>query len=129
MVSDDENNQAATREAFEVLHFIARRRLARGRLTVVDATNVLPRARAPLIDMARKRGRPLVAIVFNLPEAVCQERNRLRTDRTFGPDVVHNHWAQLQRSLGGLANEGFDCIYTLSSEAEANGAAVTRARA
>src|SRR6185312_15712719 len=40
LVSDDENNQAATKDAFEVLHYIARKRLAAGKLTVVDATNV-----------------------------------------------------------------------------------------
>ena len=40
LVSDDENNQAATGDAFDLLHFIARKRLARGLLTVVDATNV-----------------------------------------------------------------------------------------
>lgn len=30
LVSDDENSQAATKDAFEVLHFIARKRLAAG---------------------------------------------------------------------------------------------------
>ena len=49
LVSDDENNQAATNDAFEVLHFIAAKRLALGRLTVVDATNVQPEARKPLV--------------------------------------------------------------------------------
>jgi protein phosphatase len=39
-VSDDENDQSATKDAFEVLRFIAAKRLAAGRLTVVDATNV-----------------------------------------------------------------------------------------
>jgi len=35
LVSDDENNQAATADAFEVLHFIAAKRLAAGKLTVI----------------------------------------------------------------------------------------------
>src|ERR1043166_2376086 len=54
MVSDNENDQSATADAFEILHFIAARRLALGRLTVVDATNVQPEARAPLVALARK---------------------------------------------------------------------------
>src|SRR5205823_7366525 len=54
LVSDDENDQAATKEAFDVLHFIARKRLAAGRLTVVDATNVQEAARQPLIRIARE---------------------------------------------------------------------------
>ena len=51
---DDENDQAATKDAFEVLHFIAAKRLARGLLTVVDATNVQPEARKPLVALARE---------------------------------------------------------------------------
>ena len=49
LVSDDENDQAATKEAFEVLHYIAAKRLAAGRLTVVDATNVQREARQTLL--------------------------------------------------------------------------------
>ena len=54
LVSDDENNQAATKDAFEILHFIAAKRLAAGKLTVVDATNVQPEARKPLVALARE---------------------------------------------------------------------------
>src|SRR5437762_7636787 len=76
MVSDDENNQAVTNDAFELLHFIAGKRLALGRLTVIDATNVQPESRKPLVQLARKYHCLPVAIVLNLPEKVCQERNR-----------------------------------------------------
>src|SRR5947199_1371573 len=56
-----ENDQAATKDAFEVLHFIAGKRLAAGRLVVVDATNVpaARRARATLpLPACRDRVRP-----------------------------------------------------------------------
>src|SRR5215467_7684873 len=87
-VSDDENNQAVTNDAFEVLHFIAARRLALGRLTVVDATNVQPEARKPLVELARKYHCLPVAIVLNLPQRLCQDRNASRSERDFGPHVV-----------------------------------------
>ncbi|HEY3345124.1 MAG TPA: AAA family ATPase, partial [Anaerolineaceae bacterium] len=67
IVSDDENNQAATRDAFEVLHLVAEKRLAAGRLTVIDATNVQLQARQPLLTMARRYNCQPVAIVFDLP--------------------------------------------------------------
>ena len=51
---NDENDQTVTNDAFEVLHFIARKRLALGRLTVVDATNVQPEARKPLVQLGRE---------------------------------------------------------------------------
>src|SRR5512146_831583 len=83
LVSDDENNQAATTDAFEVLHFIARKRLAAGRLTVVDATNVQPEARKLLVELAREFHCLPVALALNLPEKLCHERNQGRADRTF----------------------------------------------
>src|SRR4029077_20059893 len=113
LVSDDENNQAASKDAFEVLHFIAAKRLAAGRLTVVDATNVQPEARQPLVALARRYHCLPVAIVLNLPEKVCHERNRLRDERDFGPHVVRQQHAQLRRSLRGLAKEGFRHVFVL----------------
>src|SRR5262247_1180308 len=84
LVSDDENDQAATKNAFEVLHFIASKRLAAGKLAVIDATNVQPEARKPLVALAREFHVLPVAIVFNLPDRLCQDRNRVRSDRDFG---------------------------------------------
>ncbi len=49
LVSDDENNQSATNDAFDVLHYIVGKRLAAGRLSVVDATNVQAEARLSLL--------------------------------------------------------------------------------
>src|SRR5205814_6420056 len=54
LVRDDENDQAASRDAFDVLHLIAARRLAAGRLTVVDATNLQADGRKPLLILAGK---------------------------------------------------------------------------
>ena len=118
LVSDDENDQAATNDAFEVLHFIARKRLAAGRLTVVDATNVQVEARKPLVALARALHCIPVAIVLDLPESVCHERNRGRADRDFGPHVIRQQCAQLRRSLRSLKQEGFRHVFILSSPEE-----------
>lgn len=126
LVSDDENDQAATSDAFEVLHYVAGKRLARGRLTVVDATNVQPEARAPLVALARKFHCLPVAIVLNLPEEICQERNRDRADRAFGPHVIRQQRSQLRRALKGLRREGFRHIFVLDSLAEIDAACVER---
>ena len=99
LVADDENDQAATKEAFDVLHYIARTRLLGGRLTVVDATNVQMEARKPLVQLARECHVLPVAIVLNMPEALCQERNKDRPDRNFGAHVVRRQRQQLRRSL------------------------------
>lgn len=126
MVSDDENNQAATKEAFALLHFIARQRLAAGRLTVVDATNVQPEARKPLVEIAREFHCLPVAIVLDVPERVAHERNRARPDRDFGPHVIRQQAAQLHRSLRGLEREGFRHVFVLRSLAEIDAAVIQR---
>jgi protein phosphatase len=126
VVADDENDLSATNEAFEILHFISAKRLARGRLTVVDATNVQPEARQPLVKLAREYHSLPVAIVFNLPEKVCQERNRLRTDRTIPPYAIRQHVQQLRRSLRHLRREGFAFVYVLSSQEEVDTSHVER---
>src|SRR5262245_51646437 len=115
MVSDDENNQAVTNEAFALLHQIAAQRLALGRLTVIDATNVQAESRAPLVALARKYHCLPVAIVLNLPEEVCHERNRGRPERAFGPHVIRNQRSQLRRSLRGLSREGFRHVFVLET--------------
>src|SRR5438105_15257607 len=75
LISDDENDQSVSKEAFEVLHFIAAKRLAAGKLTVIDATNVQAESRKPLLALAREYHVLPAAIVFSLPEQVCQECN------------------------------------------------------
>jgi protein phosphatase len=126
LVSDDENNQAATKDAFEVLHFISAKRIAAGKLTVVDATNVQPEARKPLVELARRYHVIPVAIVLNLPARVCEDRNRERADRDFGPHVIRQQSQQLRRSIRNLKREGFRHIYELSSPAEVDEVVIER---
>jgi 3' terminal RNA ribose 2'-O-methyltransferase Hen1 len=126
MLSDDENNQAVTNEAFALLHYVAAQRLALGKLTVIDATNVQPEARKPLVELARKYHCLPVAVVLNLPEEVCHERNRSRSDRSFGPHVIRNQRSQLRRSLRGLQREGFRHIFVLETPEQVEAAVVER---
>ena len=115
LVSDNENDQSATNDAFDLLHTIVRKRLGRGRLTVIDATNVQPEARKSLVELAREYHVLPVAIVFDLPEKLCQERNASRPDRQFGPHVIRNQAQQMRRSLRGLEREGFRYVFKLAS--------------
>ncbi|HEY2639284.1 MAG TPA: polynucleotide kinase-phosphatase [Streptosporangiaceae bacterium] len=128
LVSDDQNDQSATADAFDVLHFIAGKRLAAGRLTVVDATSVQSEARRSLIALARQHHVLAVAIVLDLPEQVCLARNSARADRDFGSHVLRQQHSQLRRGLRGLRKEGFHRVYVLSGEADVAAATITRER-
>ncbi len=126
LVADDENDQAATADAFDVLQYVVGKRLARGRLAVVDATNVQAGSRAPLVELARRHDVLPVAIVLKPPEGVCHDRNRGRPDRGFGPHVVRQQMSQLRQGLRGLGREGFRYVYVLESAAEVDAAEVVR---
>ncbi|MFC0628310.1 polynucleotide kinase-phosphatase [Kribbella deserti] len=128
LVADDENDQAATKDAFDVLHYIAGKRLAAGRLTVVDATNVQPEARKQLVALAREHDVLPVAIVLDPPERVCLERNEARPDRDFGAHVVVRQRQQLRRGLRSLKREGFRGVHVLSSVEEIDAVSIERTR-
>jgi protein phosphatase len=128
LVSDDENDQAATPEAFELLHYIVGKRLKAGRLTVVDATNVQPEGRKQLVAVAREHDVLPVAIVLDVPEGVCAARNAQRSDRDFGRDVIRRQRDQLRRGLPGLRREGFRTVHTLRGADEIAGAKITRTK-
>ncbi|WP_166025531.1 polynucleotide kinase-phosphatase [Streptomyces chilikensis] len=126
LVADDENDQSATKDAFDVLHHIAGKRLAAGRRTVVDATNVQQEARRQLIALAREHDVLPVAIVLDVPEAVCAERNAARADRADMPRrVVQRHTRELRRSLRHLEREGFRKVHVLRGVEEVEHATVT----
>lgn len=126
LVSDDENDQSATGDAFDVLHTLVRKRLARGKLAVVDATNVQPEARKSLIALAKEFHVFAEAIVFDLPERLCQDRNKVRPDRQFGPHVIHNQLQQLRKSMRGLEREGIRHVFKFSSPEDVDSVAIER---
>jgi polynucleotide kinase-phosphatase len=113
LVADDENDQSASADAFDALHYVAGKRLAAGRLTVVDATNVQPHARAALIRLAREHDVLPVAVVLDVPEALAWEHTQAREDRPFGRQVLTRMHRDLRRSLGSLAREGFRKVHVL----------------
>ncbi|MGW8880682.1 polynucleotide kinase-phosphatase [Streptomyces mirabilis] len=125
LVADDENDQSASGDAFDVLHYIAGKRLAAGRRTVVDATNVQHESRRQLIEIAKKHDVLPIAIVLDVPEEVCAERNASRTDRADMPRrVIQRHIRELRRSLRHLEREGFRKVHVLRGVAEIESAEV-----
>ena len=126
LVADDENEQGATADAFALLHYLVGLRLKRGLLTVVDATNVQPEARRSLVALAHEHDVLPVAIVLDLPERVCLDRNAARADRDFGGHVVKRQRDALRRSLRSLRREGFRAVHVLSSVEEVAAARIVR---
>jgi protein phosphatase len=113
-VSDREDDQSATPDAFALARTLVRMRLGRGLVTVVDATNVQHRARRTLIALAARYARPAVAIVFDLPEELVLARNAARS-RTVPVEVVRRQLQDLRGSAEKLKDEGFASVTRLLS--------------
>ncbi|WP_326562024.1 polynucleotide kinase-phosphatase [Micromonospora sp. NBC_01796] len=128
MVADDENDQSASAEAFDVLHYVAGKRLRAGRLTVVDATNLQSHARAGLVRVAREHDVLPVAVVLDAPEPLCWERTQARADRTFGRQVLGRMQRDLRRSIGQLTREGFRKVHVLRGVEEIDAATISYER-
>ncbi|MEU0089380.1 polynucleotide kinase-phosphatase [Kribbella sp. NPDC006257] len=128
LVSDDENDQSVSKDAFEVLNFIAAKRLAAGKLTVIDATSVQSESRKQLVALAREYDVLPVAIVLDVPERVAVERNEQRPDRQFGPHVVRRQQQQLRRGLRGLKREGFRHIHILDGVEKIDAVSIERTK-
>ncbi len=128
LVSDDENALDVNTEAFGILRAIASTRLALRHIAVIDATNVQRDARKPLVELAKDKDVHAVAIVFDLPEGVMQERSRMRPDREMGPHVIRNQSNQLRRSLRGLQREGFRYVHVLTSPEDVDAVEIERQR-
>ncbi|MCB0581362.1 MAG: polynucleotide kinase-phosphatase [Phaeodactylibacter sp.] len=126
MVADSENAMDANTETFEVLHFIVEKRLQRGLLTVVDATNVHPESRRALVAIARKYHVFPIAIALNLPEEVLLERNAARPNRQLGAHVIRHHYRALKRSFRSLKKEGFRYFFELKGQEEVDNAIIER---
>lgn len=126
MVADNENDQSATPLAFEILHAILARRLEFGKLAVIDATNLYREDRQPYIELARRYHAIPVAIVLALPESVCLQRNRERTDRQLREAVIRAHGRAVRQSLRQLEREGFRYVYILRTPEEVDAAEIVR---
>ena len=118
MIADDPTAQGATEDAFKLLHRVLEMRLRRGRLAVVDATNVEEWARRELIGFARRHRRPVVAIALDLPFETLLERNALRRDGPRPRAALTRQARWLRDSLLSLPNEGFDAVHRLGSTEE-----------
>jgi len=126
LVSDDENNQQVSAQAFDALYYIAGKRLDLGLMTVIDATNVQKEARASVLQLAHEQNCHAVAIVLDVPEAVCKKRNEKREDRNFDDHVISRQSSQLRRSIKYLQKEGFRFVYVLKGEEEISETEIVR---
>lgn len=96
LLFDDTTEQRYQDLVFGTLRSLLRARLvARMPWNYVDATNLSPRERHGWIKMAREFGYDVHAVFFDVPLAVCMERNQ-RRERVVPEDVMQRMAAKLR---------------------------------
>lgn len=114
LLSGRQWDQSVTGSAVAIQRLILTRRLADGRFTVIDSTNVEAHVRHDLVMLAAAHNRSAVAVHLDTPLAVCQARNRTRPDGPRVPDDTlrwqHEHAVN---AVLGLRSEGFAAAFTL----------------
>ena len=128
MVADDPNEQSASREAFLLLHTALEARLRNRRLTVVDATNLEAEHRKRMMEIARENDAHIVAILMDIPIALCMERNLQPGGRNISDGRMRRQHGLMRRSRRGLRKEGFRQTITIGSPEEADRMEITRAK-
>ena len=129
VVSGDEADQTASGVVFRILHRTVAKRLAAGRFTVVDATNVVGSVRRPLIVRARAAGLPVTAIVLDLDPDRVRVQNAGRA-RVVDPQIVDRHLAAVRSTVDGgrLELEGVDQVVVLTSAGDIATISIERVR-
>ena len=126
LVSDEENDQSVSADAFDLVRAIAEKRLKNRKLAVIDATNVRAPERKQWVELARRWHALPVAIVLDPGLDVCVQRNKGRPDRNFGPGVPQRMISEIRKGLRGLQREGFRQVWKLSSVEEVEAARIER---
>lgn len=113
LIWDDEHEQRLPELIFSALRHLLRARLqARRPRTFVDATNLSPHERGPLMAIAEQYGYPCCALYFDVPLDVCRRRNQQR-----GRQVAD---AALERLAAKLRpptmSEGFSAVLRVDEQ-------------
>lgn len=120
LVCGDESAQDATDDAFECLYHVARKRLDRRKLTVIDATNLNRWVRGKALDFARDNNCFCIAIVCDIPEKDCLNNNSLRGNRQAPKKVISRQCDEMRQTLKSIKKENFRQIHVLTSLQEAD---------
>jgi F420-dependent oxidoreductase-like protein len=118
VVGRHERDQAASKDAFDILGRIADARLRRGLTTVLDTTGLAAAQRAEWVAMARKRGRPVHAVVLDVGDRTTRARNKQR-EHAVPSNVVSSQLKGMATVLDELAGEGFDAVHPITDDVAA----------
>lgn len=115
MISDNEENMAVSKEAFELFHLIIEKRMKAGRLVVADSTALSHEARKKLLQLAKHNAYHIILICFDVPLEAALSRNSMRERKVSGK-VIEKQYYAFKRALKNIGSEGYDEIIILDEQ-------------
>jgi len=116
-ICDDPSDQAASRDAFDLMAWIIAARMRFDRLCVADATHLTHESRKRLMDLSRRFGYPAYLIAFDVSPDECKRRDAVRTDRRVGSEVIDKYAGKAIDDLERYRAEGFSEVWVLRDDA------------
>ncbi|MGI9060734.1 MAG: AAA family ATPase [Ktedonobacteraceae bacterium] len=112
LICDDVTNQHVNRDTFDLFYYIIRKRMYLGRFTVADSTALHADARHQLRELALHYGYYTCLLIFDIPTAICLQRDRQRTRRV-GEAVIAYHDGLLKQAIVDAPKEGWPQVHIL----------------
>lgn len=107
MVGIDENDQRASKSAFEILETIVTERVARKLTTVIDTLGFDDELRESWVDLARSAGLPVVGVTFGTEVSECMARNARRAS-PLPQGVIRKQATRFAKVVSELDGDRFD---------------------
>jgi len=115
LICDDDTNQRASRDAFDLFYYITQKRMLQGRFTLVDSTALQAHTRRRLLELAQHASYNACLLVFKIPAATCIQRDRSRI-RIVGEEVILYQENLLRQTLRDIPNEGWSQVYIVEGQ-------------
>lgn len=109
LVGEDEHDQRASADAFEILELIVTRRLHRRLTTVIDTVGLDDERRGGWREAATAAGLPAFVVAFDTPGDVCRARNRERS-RPIPEKVLNGQIRRYGQIRSRLVEEGWEGV-------------------
>lgn len=103
--------QKDNEKIFDTMHSMMVENLKNGTNVIFDATNLIPRYRKIILDMARPYAGSIIGLVYSGDLATCLDRNS-RRNRVVPEHVVIRHYTTLKKYSPTL-DEGFDILFDM----------------
>lgn len=109
MICDNEKDQTANDDVFDLFCYILLKRMLHNKFCVADSVALLPEIRHELRDLSKHYGYYGCLLILDTPVETCIQRDFQRA-RQVGARVINDHARLFSQVLQDVSEEGWDLI-------------------